>query len=93
MKAKWQRISDRAKRGSRLAPEKEPKSYKILDLVFTEANEDLEITGNSAGVSFSLNEVAYLRRNLPKNPILLVLIMKMYLEMKKLLVVLRPKQN
>ena len=56
MKAEWRKISDRAKRGSGLAPEKEPKWYKILNPVFTETNEDLEITGNSADVSFSLNE-------------------------------------
>ena len=33
-----------------------PKWYKILNSVFTETNEDLEITGNSTDVSFSLNE-------------------------------------
>ena len=34
----------------------EPKWYKILNPVFTETIEDLEITWNSADVSFSLNE-------------------------------------
>ena len=48
-------MSDKAKRGCGLAPGKEPKWYKILNPVFTETNEDLEKTGNSA-VSFSLNE-------------------------------------
>ena len=49
-------MSDKAKRGCGLAPGKEPKWYKILNPVFTETNEDLEKTGNSADVSFSLNE-------------------------------------
>ena len=56
LKAEWRKISDRVKRGSGLAPEKEPKWCKILNPVFTETNEDLEITGNSADVSFSLNK-------------------------------------
>ena len=56
LKAERGKISDRAKRGCGLALEKEPKWYKILNPVFTETNEDLEITGNSADVSFSLNE-------------------------------------
>ena len=54
MKAEWQTILDRAKRGSGLAPEKQ--WYKILNLVFTATYEDLEITWNSADISFSLNE-------------------------------------
>ena len=29
----------------------------ILNLIFTKTNEDLEITGNSADVTFSLNKV------------------------------------
>ena len=56
MKAEWRKILDRAKLRSGLAPEKEPKWCKILNPVFTETNEDVEITGNSADVSFSLNE-------------------------------------
>ena len=56
LKAEWRRISDKAKRGCGLAPGKEPKWYKILNPVFTETIEDLEITGNSTDVSFSLNE-------------------------------------
>ena len=89
-KADWRKILDRAKRESELAPGKEPKWYKVLNPVFTETNEDLEITRNSADVSFSLMmKMTSLRRNLSKNPILVVLIMKMYLDMKKLLVVLR----
>ena len=56
LKAEWRRMSDKAKRGCGLAPGKEPKWYKILNPVFTETNEDLEKTGNSADVSFSLNE-------------------------------------
>ena len=47
---------ERAKRGSGLAQEKEPKWYEILNQVFTETDEDLEITENSADVSFLLNE-------------------------------------
>ena len=56
LKAEWQKILDRAERRSGLAPEKEQKWCKILNPVFTETNEDLEVTGNSADVSFSLNE-------------------------------------
>ena len=56
LKAEWRRISDKAKSRCGLAPGKEPKWYKILNPVFTETNEDLEKTGNSADVSFSLNE-------------------------------------
>ena len=56
MKAEWRKISHRAKRGSGLALKKEPRWYKVLNPVFTETNEVLEITGNSADVSFSLNE-------------------------------------
>ena len=56
LKAEWRRISDKAKRGCGLAPGKKPKWYKILNPVFTETNEDGEKTGNSADVSFSLNE-------------------------------------
>ena len=56
LKAEWRRILDKAKRGCGLAPAKEPKWYKILNPVFTETIEDLEITGNSTDVSFSLNE-------------------------------------
>ena len=56
MKAEWQTILDKAKRGSGLASGKQPKWYKILNLVFTATYEDLEITGNSADISFSLNE-------------------------------------
>ena len=63
-----------------ISPRKKPKWYKILNLVFTETNEDLEIMGNSADVSFLLSkdndERTSLGRNLPKNPILVVLIMK-----------------
>ena len=55
-KADWRKILDRAKRESELAPGKEPKWYKILNLVFTETNEDLQITRNSADVSFSLSK-------------------------------------
>ena len=56
LKAEWRKISDGAKRGSGLALEKERKWYKILNPVFTETNEDVEITGNNADVSFSLSE-------------------------------------
>ena len=63
-----------------ISTRKKPKWYKILNLVFTETKEDLEITGNSADVSFLLSkdndERTSLGRNLPKNPILVVLIMK-----------------
>ena len=55
-KADWRKVLDRAKRESELAPGKEPKWYKILNPVFTETNEDLEITRNSADVSFSLSK-------------------------------------
>ena len=54
--AEWRRISDNTKSRYGLAPGKEPKWYKILNPVFTETNEDLEIMGNSADVSFWLNE-------------------------------------
>ena len=56
MKAEWQTILDKVKRESGLASGKQPKWYKILNLVFTATYEDLEITGNSADISFSLNE-------------------------------------
>ena len=56
LNAEWWRISNKAKRGYGLAPGKERKWYKILNPVFTETNEDLEKTGNSADVSVSLNE-------------------------------------
>ena len=86
LKAEWRKILDMAKLGRGLVPEK---WYKILNPVFTETNEDLEITGHSAVFPFSwkkaMIKVASLRRNLP---ILVVLIMKIYPEMKKLLVVL-----
>ena len=56
LKADWQKILDRAKRRTRIAPEKEQKWYEILNTVITETTEDLDIMRNSADVSFSLNE-------------------------------------
>ena len=56
LNAEWRKISDRAKRGSGLAPAKESKWHKILNPVLTEINEDLEITENSADVFFCLNK-------------------------------------
>ena len=95
LKAEWQNILDRAKRGSGLAPEKEPKWYRTLYPVFTETKKDLEVIGNSGDVSFFLNEGddesdMSEKESSQKS---VVLIMKMYLEKKKRLVVLRRKRN
>ena len=95
LKAEWQNILDRARCGSGLAPEKEPKWYRILYPVFTETKKDLEVIGSSADVSFLLNEGddesdISEKESSQKS---VVLIMKMYLEKKKPLVVLRRKRN
>ena len=44
----------RAARGSGLAPEKEPRWYKILSQIYTKTNEQLNPIDDRYGTSFSL---------------------------------------
>ena len=56
LKAEWRKISDRAKKGSGLAPEREPNWYKILNPVFAETNVPLDLVADSADISLDDNE-------------------------------------
>ena len=53
LKTEWRKITDRAKSGSGLAPQKEPQWYIYLNDIFSETNEDLDLAAESADLSFS----------------------------------------
>ena len=53
LKTEWRKISDRAKTGSGLAPEKEPKWYNHINEIFSETNADLDLAAESGDLSFT----------------------------------------
>ena len=53
LKTEWRKISDRAKTGSGLAPEKEPKWYNHINEIFSETNADLDLAAESGNLSFT----------------------------------------
>ena len=53
LKAEWKRLTERAKYGSGLAPDSEPKWYSILNEVFAETNAELELVSSSKDVSYT----------------------------------------
>lgn len=50
-KTEWTNITNRAKHGSGLEPEKEPNWYKILDPVFSETHKPLNLISSAAEIS------------------------------------------
>ena len=53
LKTEWRRISERAKTGSGLSPEKEPKWFFIINEIFAETNAELQLASGAKYVSFS----------------------------------------
>ena len=56
MKTEWRKLSERAKLGSGLAPEKEPKWYQLVNVVFSETNEILNLADDAADLSYLQDE-------------------------------------
>ena len=54
IKAEWRKLGGIVKKGSGLSPKREPKWYKILNPIFTETNEPLELASGIEDTSFSL---------------------------------------
>ena len=52
IKAEWRKLDDIAKKGSGLSPKREPKWYKILNPIFTETNEPLELSSGIEDIFF-----------------------------------------
>ena len=61
MKQKWRALSERAKHGSGLTAEDEPAWYKVINPLFSETNEDIELTDN-ADLSFK-GDYSYLKED------------------------------
>ena len=53
LKTEWRKLTERAKTGSGLAPEKEPKWYQRLNVIFSETNEELQLAAESGDLSFT----------------------------------------
>ena len=53
LKTEWRKLTERAKTGSGLAPEKEPKWYQHLNVIFAETNEELQLAADSGDLSFT----------------------------------------
>ena len=53
LKTEWRKLTERAKTGSGLAPEKEPKWYQHLNVIFAETNEELQLAAESGDLSFT----------------------------------------
>ena len=51
-KQEWFKLADQIKNESRLAFDKEPHSFKHLNLVFTEVNDAISLSSNAAQTSF-----------------------------------------
>ena len=53
LKTEWRKLTERAKTGSGLAPEKEPKWYQHLKVIFVKTNEELQLAAESGDLSFT----------------------------------------
>ena len=57
LKSEWRKITDRWRNGSGLAPEGKPTWYDILNNVFAETNEEINLSSCAAETSFADEEV------------------------------------
>ena len=53
LKLKWKELDDRVSRGTGLAPEEEPGWYRYLNPVFSDTNEEINLTSNSNDLSYN----------------------------------------
>ena len=56
LKTEWRCITDRVKTGSGLSPVNEPNWYCIINEIWSETNQDLNLTTSGQDTSFSILE-------------------------------------